>query len=66
MPLFTGRDGSGKEITFIQEEGYNYPKLMVDFIMKGDLKTKLHDVKNFAVKDDDVFICAFMKSGKVI
>ena len=63
MPIFKGRDGSGREITFVQEEGYNYPVNVVEHLMQNDLKKKLHDVRDFEIRDDDVFIFAFMKSG---
>ena len=63
MPVFKGKDGTGKEITFIQEEGYNYPSQMVERLMQNDFKKKLHDVRDFDVRDDDIMVCAFMKSG---
>ena len=66
MSIFKGLDGSGKEISFyqIEEEGLYYAKRLVDRFMHSDLKQKLHDVKHFPSRDDDVFICAYMKSGK--
>ena len=65
MPIFKGKDGAGKEITFIQEEGYNYPCKIVEDLMQNDFKKKLHDVRDFEVRDDDMLVCAFMKSGEI-
>ena len=63
MPVFKGKDGTGKEITFVQQEGYNYPYKIVEVLMQNDFKKKLHDVRDFNVRDDDILICAFLKSG---
>ena len=65
MPLFKAKDGAGKEITFIQEEGLNYPYKLVEYFMQNDLKQKLHDVRDFDMRDGDILVCAFMKSGKI-
>ena len=63
MPLFKGKDGSGKELLFVEEEGNVYPQGIVEFGMQNDLKKKLHDVRTFETRDDDVFICAYAKAG---
>lgn len=63
MPLFKGKDGSGKELLFVEEEGNIYPQGIVEFCMQNDLKKKLYDVRDFETREDDVFICAFAKSG---
>ena len=65
MPLFKGMDGSGKDLLFVEEEGNIYPQGIVEFCMQNDLKKKLYDVRDFETRKDDVFICAFAKSGKL-
>ena len=66
MPIFNGKDGTGKEIEFIQEEGYNYPCKTVESLMQNDLKKKLHDVRDYEIRDNDILVCAFMKSGETV
>ena len=56
----------GKEIVFIQEEGYNYPIQMVELVMQNDFKKRLHEVKDFEVRDNDIMVCAYMKSGIIV
>ena len=63
MPSFKGRDGAGKELSFVEEDGNVYPQGIVEFGMQNDLRKKLYDVKNFETWDDDVFICAYAKAG---
>ena len=64
MPKFKGIDGSGKMISLIQEEGYYFPEKMVEMTMQNDMKKKLHNVRNFKARDDDILLCAYMKSGE--
>ena len=63
MPAFKGRDGSGKELRFVEEEGNVYPQGIVEFGMQNDLRKKLYAVRDFVTRDDDVFICAYAKAG---
>lgn len=63
MPVFKGKDGTGKEKTFVREEGYTWPIKAVERFMKNDLKKRLEEIKYFDVRSDDILVCAYMKSG---
>ena len=65
MPVFKGKDGTGKEKTFVREEGYTWPIKAVERFMKNDLKKRLEEIKYFDVRSDDILVCAYMKSGTI-
>ena len=63
MSIFKGKDGTGKEKTFIREDEYVLPSKQVERFMKDGVKKRLEEMRDFEVRDDDLLICAYMKSG---
>lgn len=67
MTHFVGKDGKGKDIRFIQYDGLNYPVGVVNLMDSGqNLQKQLETCRALKVRDDDVFIPAFLKSGTFI
>lgn len=63
MEEFLGKDGSGKDIRFIRYDGLNYPVGVVGLMQNGGFKEQLEACRNLEVRQDDVFIPAYVKSG---
>ena len=66
MSLFTTgvKDVNGDDIRLIEQDGMLYPEKIVNNVMESDnFNDQLNMVQNLNVRDDDVFMFAFMKSG---
>lgn len=64
MTEFIGKDGSGKDILrFIEYDGLIYTQSVVQHMGNGGLKEQVEACRHLEVRDDDIFIPAFMKSG---
>lgn len=64
MSEFVGKDGNGKDVHFIQYDGLNYPANIVNGVMGNkDLEKQLKWCRDIDVREDDLFIPAFLKSG---
>lgn len=64
MSDFVGKDGSGKDVRFVQYDGLNYPVGVVKKMENGhNLRSQLEACRDLAVREDDVFLPAYLKSG---
>ena len=66
--IFRHNDPTKGAIIESQEvEGWVLPQMAIDTFLKGrTMQQQLDDIKNLALRDDDIIVCAFAKCGMFI
>ena len=66
MSTSTHTDAEGNEFNFVEEDGMVYNKRYVNRMRCGGLRQQLEYVRDMEIRDDDLFIAAYAKSGRII
>ena len=66
--IFRHNDPTKGAIIESQEvEGWVLPQMAIDTFLKGrTMQQQMDDIKNLALRDDDIIVCAFAKCGMFI
>ena len=63
--IFRYNDPSKGDMELVEVEGFTFVADGVKLFFKDKtLKEQIEDVKSLAIRDDDMFVCAFAKCGK--